>query len=29
MGSEAKQRIETLRGELRRHEYQYYVLDQP
>lgn len=29
MGSEAKQRIEILRGELRRHEYQYYVLDQP
>lgn len=29
MGSEAKQRIEILRDQLRRHEYLYYVLDQP
>ncbi|MEN6602091.1 MAG: hypothetical protein ABFD86_06710, partial [Bryobacteraceae bacterium] len=29
MGTEAKKRIETLRDELRRHEYLYYVLDQP
>jgi DNA ligase (NAD+) len=29
MGSEAKQRIEELRDELRRHEHLYYVLDQP
>jgi len=29
MGTEAKKRVETLRDELRRHEYLYYVLDQP
>jgi DNA ligase (NAD+) len=29
MGCEAKERIETLRTGLRRHEYLYYVLDQP